>query len=490
VVGLSEVHAFGGTVLVVSLCILAALLSTKLTLRFPVPGPALFLLGAAIASDVFPGLQRHTSILLVERIGVAALIVILFDGGMHIGRRRFRGSWVPITVLGTAGTFATAGLIAVFAHSVLGFSWIVSGILGAAVAPTDPAVMFSVLGNHEVAGRTGTILEGESGANDPVGIALMLGMLEYATASDGSFWTVVREFCVQMSVGLAVGAVGAYALRLLLRRVRLPREGLYPLASLSGAAAIYGVAAVAHGSGFIAVFAAGLLLGDERLPFKSGIERFQSSLASLAEIVVFVALGLTIHLGDLTRQSRLWDGLALAVLLTFVVRPVVIGPMLVPARLRNRERLFVVWGGLKGAVPILLTTLVVLSGVSESARIYDIVFVVVLFSVVVQGTSMPFAARALHVPMRLIEPTPWSISIPLRTEARVQRYVVAPGSRAAGEAIRDLPLGEHTWVSLVLRRGEPVEARGSHRFAPGDEVLLLGDSGDATGLRHLFEGAG
>jgi cell volume regulation protein A len=486
----SELNDFGGIVTVVSLCFLAALLSTKLTARLPVPGPALFLLGAAIASDIFPGLQRHTSIQLVERIGVVALIIILFDGGMHIGRRRFLGSWVPISVLGTAGTFATAGLIAVFAHWVLGFSWIVGGILGAAIAPTDPAVMFSVLGNREVAGRTATILEGESGANDPVGIALMIGLLEYATKPSGSFWVVVREFCLQMAVGLALGVVGAWALRLGLRRTRLPREGLYPLAALAGAGAIYGVAAVAHGSGFIAVFVAGLLLGDERLPFKGEIERFHGSLASLAEIVVFVALGLTITLDDLTHQSRLLDGIILAVLLTFVVRPLIVGPMLLPARLRNRERLFVVWGGLKGAVPILLTTLVFLSGVEDAARIYDIVFVVVLFSVVVQGTSMPFAAAACHVPMHLVEPTPWSISIPLRTEPRVQRYVVAAGSRAVGEAIRDLPLGEHTWVSVVLRDGDPLEAHGSHRFAPGDEVLLLGDSGDATGLRHLFEGTG
>src|SRR5687767_16033025 len=149
----------------------------------------------------------------VERIGIVALIVILLDGGMHVGWTRFRGSVYPIAMLGVVGTFLTAALVAVAAHSLLDFSWTTSWLLGAALAPTDPAVMFSVLGNREVGGRSGTILEGESGANDPVGIALMLGMIELAIHDDASFWVVVREFAVEMPIGLVVGVAGAWALR-------------------------------------------------------------------------------------------------------------------------------------------------------------------------------------------------------------------------------------------------------------------------------------
>src|SRR5262249_13846790 len=155
----------------------AAVALSKLTEWVPIPGPALFLLVGAVASDVFPGLSVLDT-QSVERIGVVALIVILFDGGMHVGWRRFRTSAGPIVVLGVVGTFATAGVVAVFAHALLDFSWTSAGIIGAAVAPTDPAVMFSVLGRRQISGRSGTILEGESGANDPVGIALLIGMLE------------------------------------------------------------------------------------------------------------------------------------------------------------------------------------------------------------------------------------------------------------------------------------------------------------------------
>jgi cell volume regulation protein A len=401
---LSEIFDFGTMVLVVAAGFSLALLSTKLTERFPLPGPALFLLAAALASDLFPSLAEHTSIRQVERIGVVGLIVILFDGGMRVGWRRFRASALPIVSLGVLGTFGTAGLMAIAAHWLFDFSWISAGILGAALAPTDPAVMFSVLGNREIAGRAGTILEGESGANDPVGIALMIGMLELAMHPHSSFWIVVREFSIEMAVGLIVGVVGG---ALLLRAMRwsLPNEGLYPLRTLTAAAAIYGVAAVAQGSGFLAVFVAGLLVADERAPFKSEIESFHKSLASLAEVVVFVALGITIDITDLGANHLWLDGILLALILTFVARPLVAGPLLWPAHLHWGERLFVMWGGLKGAVPILLTALVVLSGVDGARRLYGIVFVVVTLSVVVQGTSLPLLAGRLGVPVEVVDET-------------------------------------------------------------------------------------
>ena len=405
-----EIVDFGTIVLGVAAAFSLALLSTKLTRTVAVPAPAIFLLGAAVASDLFPGLRHSVSIEAVERIGVIALIVILFDGGMHVGARRFRRAAVPIVSLGILGTFATAALLALAAHFLLDFAWLTSSLLGAALAPTDPAVMFSVLGNREVGGRTGTILEGESGANDPVGIALMVGLLAYATSDRATPWTTVREFFVEMVVGFAIGIAGGSALGELMRRVSLPREGLYPLRTLAAAGVIYGVAAVAHGSGFLAVFVAGLLIGDTRAPYKQEIERFHSSLASLAEITVFAALGLTIDLAALGHHHLWLDGIVLSLVLALVVRPLVVGALLVPAQLRPGEKVFVMWGGLKGAVPILLATLAILAGVSDGRAIYGIVFVAVAFSVVFQGASIPLAARRLGVPMRLVEPEHWDES--------------------------------------------------------------------------------
>jgi cell volume regulation protein A len=483
-----EIIAFGTLVVGVAGAFLLAVLSTKATRTVPIPAPAFFLLGAAVASDIWPSLERHLSIRAVERIGVLALIVILFDGGMRVGWRRFRRSAAPIATLGVLGTFATAALLVLAAHYLLDFGWTTSSLIGAALAPTDPAVMFSVLGNREVGGRTGTILEGESGANDPVGIALMVGLLAYATSDHGSPWTTVREFAVEMAVGLAIGIAGGLVLNQLMQRVPLPREGLYPLRTLAAAGIVYGAAASAHGSGFMAVFVAGLLVGDARAPYKPEIERFHSSLASLAEIVVFVALGVTVDLTALG-HGHLWlDGIVLALVLALVARPLVTGALLLPARLRLGEKVFVMWSGLKGAVPILLAALAILAGAEDARRIYGIVFVVVAFSVVVQGASIPLAARRLGVPMRLVEPEPWDISIRLRHEPEgVQRFLVSPGSRADGTAVGDLPLGGRAWISLIVRGERPLEARGDSMLEAGDEVLVLAEPSAHAGLRAVFE---
>ena len=392
---MAELSEFGAYVLVVSGGVLLALLARKLTEHFPIPAPALFLVVAAAAPVIVPQIRT------VERIGVVALIVILFDGGMHIGWRRFRRGALPIASLGVIGTLATAGVVAACAHYLLDFDWTTAGILGAALAPTDPAVMFSILGDKEIRGRTGTILEGEAGVNDPVGIALMFGMLEFATTDGGSLWAVVREFALQLSIGLAVGLAGTVLLVVFMRRVHLPSEGLYPLRTLAAAGVIYGIASVAHGSGFLAVFIAGLALGDLDIPYKRQIRRFHTALASLAEIVVFVALGLTVHVTQF--GASIWlDGLVLAVLLAFLARPLGLAPLLAPLRLRIGEKLFIAWGGLKGAVPILLAAFAILAEVDDAQRVYEIVFVVVGFSVVVQGASVPFVASRLGVPMRVV----------------------------------------------------------------------------------------
>ncbi len=393
---MTELTDFGLVIAVGSGVFALAVLSHKLSERLAVPAPAIFLLAAALAARLVPSLGDELSIRDVERIAVLALIVILFDGGMRVGWRRFRAAAVPITSLGVVGTFATAGAMTLLARYLFGFDWTTAGILGAALAPTDPAVMFSVLGRREVAGRTGTILEGESGVNDPVGIALMIGMIELATHDDATFWVVVREFAVEMAVGFAIGVAGAYALVLATRRIELP-TALYPLRTLAGAGVIYGLAAVAHGSGFLAVFVAGILIGDLDVPRKRSVERFHTSLASLAEIVVFVALGLTIDTVDL---GDVWlDALLLSGLLAFVARPLVVGPLLLPARLDRGERLFVMWSGLKGAVPILLAAFALLEHVDGAERIYGIVFVLVTFSVLVQGATIPYVAARLGIPM-------------------------------------------------------------------------------------------
>ncbi len=383
---MGDVVEFGRVILVVAAGLSLAVAGRVLAGRLGVPSAALLLVVAAGASDLSSRLAHVLTITQVQRLTTVALVVILFDGGMSMGFRRFRAAAAPILALGLAGTFATAGLVALAGHALLGLSWIVAGLLGAAVAPTDPAVTFSVLAGREVHGSSATILEGESGFNDPAGIALMVGLVELATHPGTSFATVVWGFLREMGVGLAIGVAGGLVLSRLLPRLVLPEESLYPVAVLLAAGVVYGVATTAHGSGFLAVFVAGIAAGDVAYPQREPVLHFHSTLAALGELAVFIGLGLTVDLGFIVDEGLWWRGLVIAALLGFAIRPLLVGGLLAPFDLTPRGRFFVMWSGLRGAVPILLASLAVAGGTAYATQIYGIVFVVVLFSVVVQGS--------------------------------------------------------------------------------------------------------
>ncbi|HYI74971.1 MAG TPA: cation:proton antiporter [Gaiellaceae bacterium] len=476
---MTEIADFGLIVLAVSAAVFVALAGMRLADRFSLPYAAVILVGAVVIAESVDSLGDVISIREVERITVVALVVILFDGGLHIGLRRFRRSAGPILALGVFGTFATAGLVAVAAHYLLGLDWIFAGLVGAAIAPTDPAVTFSVFGSREIRGRAGTILEGEAGMNDPVGIALMIGMIELATEDDANFSIVVSEFAIEMTLGLLVGIGGALALLPIMRRVRLTGPALYPIRVLAGAGIIYGLASIVGGSGFLAVFVAGILMGDAAAPRKGEIEGFLSSLAGLAEIAAFVALGLTVGLGDI-ESGRTWvDGIVLALVLAFVARPLAIIPLLLPARLTWGERVFIGWAGLKGAVPILLGALALLSGVEDGGDLYGIIFIVVLFSVVVQGASVPIVARRLKLPFRRVD----------HDLAEVLEFVVRDDAFASGRKIGDLPLGERASLGVLIRDGTPQTISGSVVLRPGDRVHVYCQPDDAAALERIFAGS-
>ncbi|MDX6198885.1 MAG: potassium/hydrogen antiporter [Actinomycetota bacterium] len=364
----------------------------------PIPRPALVFAAAALLEQLTPGSQGPSAAVVGPVVSLA-LAVILFDGGMQIGVRRFREAAGAIAFVGIVGTFVTTAALAALAHVIVGLDWYLSVLLGTALAPTDPAVVFAVLGKRELVGRSRTILEGESGANDPVGIALMVSLLAAGALTGSAGFDIAGTFLVQMTVGAAAGLLGGLGLRRLLHPVRLPAP-LGALPTLLAALGLFALAAIAHGSGFLTVFVAGIMVGDGPWPHERQIRSFHSSLASLGEIVAFVALGLTVDLGVLGHADVWLPGLALGALLAVVVRPIVVGLCLLPVRLAHNERAFVLLAGLKGAVPVLLGSFLLAEQVDQAARLYGIVVVVVVFSVVVQGGLVPTAVRRLRLPLR------------------------------------------------------------------------------------------
>jgi potassium/hydrogen antiporter len=472
----TDTDSYALALLLASAAALVAVLLNRLTERTRIPTPLLMLVGAAVIATFVPSL-RTPDVVTVEHVVTVCLVLILFDGGLHIGWRRFRAAAGPIASVGLLGTFLTAAAGAVLLHQVFGLDWYLALLVATAVAPTDPAVVFSILGQRQIRGRSGTILEGESGANDPVGIALMGSLLAAGTLTWQAAGQVATTFVLQMLVGGAVGVLGGWAMLWFTRRVPLPNEALYPLRSLLCAVALYGIATLAHGSGFLAVFIAGILLGDPGVPYKREIERFHSALASFGEIVAFIVLGLTVDLSVVTRPDVWIPGLALGLGLAVLIRPIAAGLCLLPARLRPNELTFVLFAGLKGAVPILLGEFLRAAQVPEAERLYGIVVVVVTFSVLVQGSLVHPVVRMLRLPNRTTELEPWALGVRLSEEPNgVHRLRVAGGSPADGATIGQLAdrVGD-MWVSIVVRDSRLVTIRQDTHLQAGDDVVILAD---------------
>ncbi|MFL6045831.1 MAG: cation:proton antiporter [Propionibacteriaceae bacterium] len=472
----SDTARFALIIALTSAVTLAAVLVNRLSARLRIPAPVWMLAAAAIGVLVVPGVSTPRNDT-VQQIVSVALVLILFNGGQHIGWSRLRPALGLIILLGVLGTFLTAAAGGVLLHLAFGLAWYVALLVATAVSPTDPAVVFSVLGQQEIAGRSGTILEGESGANDPVGIALMGGLLAVGGVSGAAFGRVAADFALQMTVGLAAGVAGGIALLWFMRSVSLPSEALYPLRTLASVLLLYGVTTLLHGSGFLAVFVAGIVIGHRRAPYQREIERFHAALAGLAEIVAFVVLGLTIDLRVLARIDVWLPGLMLGLALAIVIRPLVVGLCLVRAQLDRSERVFVLFAGLKGAVPILLGDLLLAADVPDAERLYGIVVVVVIFSVVVQGSLAPALARRLGVPMQPVRPEPWAVGVRLHAEPDTAHQLrVAAGSAADGLTVEEIAdLARDIWISIVVRDGLLLPVNRNTQLRAGDTVTLLID---------------
>ena len=484
---MSDTENYALVLLLASSAALAAVLLNRLTERIRVPTPLLMLVGAAAVAAAFPSV-RMPDVITVEHIVTVALVLILFDGGLHIGLRRFRAAVLPIASVGLLGTFVTAAAGAVLLHAAFGIDWYLAVLVATAVAPTDPAVVFSVLGQREIRGRSGTILEGESGANDPVGISLMASLLAAGALTWQGAGQVATTFLLQMIVGGALGILGGIGMLWFTRRVPLPNEALYPLRSVFCALALYGIATLAHGSGFLAVFVAGILVGDPGAPYKGEVERFHSALASLGEIVAFLVLGLTVDLTVVARQDVWIPGLVLGLGLAVLIRPLAAGLCLAGAGLRRNELAFVLFAGLKGAVPILLGEYLRAAHVPDAERLYGIVVVVVTFSVLAQGSLVPAAVRLLKLPSKHTEIEPWALAVRLRQEPdSVHRLRVASGSAADGATIGDLAdrIGD-LWVSIVVRDAQLVTVREDTSLRAGDDVVVLADRDMHEQLANTF----
>ena len=478
--------ADGHLILAAGALLAAGLVASFVAVRVRVPSLVLFLgVGMLIGSDALGWIQLD-SYRLARTIGVISLVLILFEGGLTTGVLDLRPVLGASISLATLGTVLTAVLVGLGAAALFGFSVKEGMLLGAILAATDGAAIFAVLRGSTLSRKLARTLEAESGLNDPVAVLLVVGFIDLLTQRGYGVGDFVVLFVRQLGIGLVIGLLVGGGAVYVLRRARLATAGLYPVASLTVAALAYGGADSLHGSGFLAVYLAGVLVGSATLPAERTITSFHQGLGWVAQVAMFLTLGLLVDPSQLASVAV--KGTVLAIVLVVVARPVAVVFSTLPFSYVWRERLILGWAGLRGAVPVVLATFPVIEHVPDSVQFFDIVFFAVVVSTVLQGTTFePFARRLGLTTNEPALPRPLSESGTIRRlGAEVLEYTVAPQDAIAGARVRDLGLPRDAVVSVIVRDERAIPPRGSTRLRPGDELHLLISEESAHLARSLL----
>ncbi len=478
------IDAANTVLLLGSALIIAGILSSLIATRFGAPMLLVFLGIGMLAGEDGPGGLRFSDYHLANLIGSLALSVILFDGGLRTRLAAFRGLFAPALVLATLGVVITAALTGVVAHYLFGLGPAQSFLLGAVVASTDAAAVFFLLrtGGVQLRRKSGAMLELESGTNDPVAVFLTFSTIAILVAPGGlNGWDIAGSLAQQAVIGAVGGVAGGFGLVALLNRAQLP-TGLHPLLAITGAVLIYALAAVAGGSGFFAAYLAGLVVGNRPVRAYASILSLNDAVTWLAQIVMFVVLGLLVAPHRLLAVAL--PALAISLFLIFVARPVAVWACLQAFGFTWREKTFVSWVGLRGAVSIFLAAVPTLAGLPHAELYFDVAFFVVLVSLVLQGWTTKWAAERLGqvLPRQNAAVQRIEIDLPGQTDVEMVGYPVLPDSRALNVAA--MPYWSR--AALVIRDKEILEPAAAGKLRSGDYAYFLAPALRVARLDGLF----
>ncbi|WTV64875.1 potassium/proton antiporter [Streptomyces sp. NBC_00035] len=464
------VHHLNQLLLVCSLVLLVAVAAVRISSRSGLPTLLVYLgIGVAMGQDGI-GDVHFNNAELTQVIGYAALVVILAEGGLGTKWKEIKPALPAATSLALVGVAVSVGVTATAAHYLIGLEWRQALIIGAVVSSTDAAAVFSVLRKLPLPARVTGVLEAESGFNDAPVVILVVA---FSTAGPVEHWYALLgeiglELAIGAAIGIAVGFLGSYGLR----HVALPASGLYPIAVMAIAVLAYAAGALAHGSGFLAVYLASMLLGNAKLPHWPATRGFAEGLGWIAQIGMFVLLGLLVtphEMGD-----DIWPALVIGLVLTMVARPLSVVLSLLPFRIPWQEQTLMSWAGLRGAVPIILATIPMVSGIEESRRIFNIVFVLVVVYTLIQGPTLPWLARKLRLGESGEAADLGIESAPLeRLRGHLLSVAIPKGSRMHGVEVGELRLPAGAAVTLVVRDGKSFVPLPTTVLRRGDELLVV-----------------
>lgn len=458
--------------------LLLSVLASKVSDRFGIPALLLFLALGMLAGSDGPGGIYFDDPALSQFIGIIALNLILFAGGLETEWKDIRPILKDGMILSTLGVFLTALVMGLIAQTLLGFTFLEGLLLGAIVSSTDAAAVFSILRSKSLGlkGSLRPLLEFESGSNDPMAVFLTIGLIQVLTLPDFQLDKLVASFFLQVGIGITLGFLFGRAITFLANHLQLGFEGLYPVLTLSVVFLAYGLTSVIYGNGFLAVYLAGIVAGHQDFVHRRSLIRFHNGLAWLMQIAMFLTLGLLVFPSRLVTVTG--TGLLLAIGLIFLARPLSVFASLMFSKYNWREKVFISWVGLRGAVPIILATFPLINGIPKADTIFNIIFFVVLTSALLQGASLPLVAKWLKVdeivknkPIYPIEFTPVS-----GFKSELKELTIQPDSAFAGKTIVELGLPAEFLVILIARNQEFIVPSGGIELLAGDTLIALANA--------------
>lgn len=462
-------------ILLAAVLVLIGIVSSKLSARLGLPVLVLFLLVGMLAGDAGIGGISFDSPEAAHALGTLALAIILFDGGLQTPTSAIKKVWKPAALLATVGVLITAAITGLAAAYVLDLPLLEGLLLGAIVGSTDAAAVFSLLRNAgiHIRERLKATLEIESASNDPMAIFLTVGLLEILVNDMEPGAGLLQMFVLQMGVGAAVGLGVGWAAVQIINRIQLAASGLYPVMVAACGLLAFGLAANLNGSGFLAIFLAGVVIGNSRFVFQRSTFLFHDGLAWFSQITMFVVLGLLINPPSLL---EVWlEGLIIAAVLVLVARPLAVISMLPFGGFNKREVALVSWVGLRGSVPIILAIFPLLFGLPGAELIFNVVFFVVLISATIQGSTLPWVARKLG----LTEKPPATPAATLEitalgdVDADIVEYTLGVNGRAVGRRLSQMALPDGTVVAMITRNSQVIPPRGSTALLAGDHLFVV-----------------
>lgn len=476
--------------LVISALLVVSVLASKASTRLGVPTLLIFLcIGMLAGSDGFGGIYFDYP-WATQFVGVTALAIILFAAGFETDWRQVRPVARAGISLATLGVALSSALLALFVHHVLGWSLLEGMLVGAIVSSTDAAAVFNVLRTQRqrLRGRLQEIIEFESGSNDPMAVLLTVTFTGILQGTTQPGFALAGSLALQLALGGALGFALGHLAVYVINRSRLEWEGLYPVLSLAVALLIYAAVSAVHGSGFLAVYVAGIVVGNRTLLHRQTLRVFHDGLAWLMQIAMFLVLGLQVFPSRM--QNIAVPALAIAFVLTFVIRPVSVFAALTFAKLSWRHKLLISWGGLRGAAPIVLATFPLLARAEKADAIFHIVFFVTLVSLILQGTTISTVARWLNLVNPVREPRrfPISYNATSLSGGTLHEVEIVRGSPGSGKRIVDLGLPQGVLIVLLNRNDRFVVPGGGTILMAGDRALVLANSQQIEQLRPLLGG--